>query len=406
MIGLVVLLTLAGYMDIHSKRERENHFILNSSLPVRIGVITSSTESYDTYVHYFKNIIEEDINEYTRSMGRNYEFSFNIANANGEAKRHLELIQEMKEEGINIIIGGMWSSHAAASLSYCNYNDIILFSPSSSQPLLSIKNDNLFRLAPTDVKQSSALSRIMVSQGVNAVIIIQRGDTWADNVYDFFEKEFKLSGGEILARFRYPAEQTEFSRYLQSAEEVAEAAVAKYGEEHVAVEIISLKEVLGILNGIKEYPTLYSLDWYGSDNTVKLWDLIDNLPEEASHVKLFSPVPEAPITEKYLKLSDRFWNQTDQELDYSTACTYDLAMILVMSIIEANTTYAETLRPVIVEISGNYNGVTGNCALDIYGDRDKPCFGVYAYGVIEGIYGCWEVGFIRDLEEAIWYEPD
>ena len=369
---------------------------------VKIGVITSTSKDFNDYEKYVREIIEVDVNTYTQYIGGDVGFVFEVADAQGQAARHLEIVQEMNADGIRIIIGGMWSSQLCASRSYCNDNGIILFSPSSTSPLLSIEDDNVFRLAPTDFEQGSVIAKMLESKGIKAVIVIHRGDAWGDGIYESFESEFNKSGGMIFNRIRYRGETIDFTPYLQAAEEIAKDAVSKYGQEHIAVELISFAESVELVRQLKDYPTLYNLQWFGSDGTLNSQQMIQEVPGEAARIGLYSPVPEAAKTDKYNDLVLRYHQYTGEDLGYYTACSYDIAMILAKAVIEANTLEVNTLKRAIMDVSQGYQGVTGLCALDKYGEREKSSYCIYEYSVRDGDYGCWESGFYSDLGTITW----
>ncbi|MBD3206670.1 ABC transporter substrate-binding protein [Candidatus Bathyarchaeota archaeon] len=369
---------------------------------VKIGVITSTSNAYDDYEKYVREIIEIDVNTYVQSLGSELDFIFEVADAQGQAARHLEIVQEMNEDGIRLIIGGMWSSQVCASRSYCYDNDIILFSPSSTSPLLSIEDDTIFRLAPTDFEQGAVIARMLESRDINAVIVIQRGDGWGDGIYKSLEIEFNKSGGVIVNRIRYRAETMDFTEYLQDAEEIAKEAVSNYGEKHVAIELISFAESVELVRQLKDYPTLYDLKWFGSDGTVHSQQMIKEVPEKASRIGLNSPVPEAEKNDRYNDLALRYKKYTGEDLNFYTACSYDIAMILAKAIVEVNTLEINALKQAIMEVSNGYRGVTGLCDLDKYGEREKASYCIYKYGVKDGEYGCWKSGFCSDLGIITW----
>ncbi len=389
--------------DMHTVETNKTD-ILFQDREVVIGLIAATSSGYSDYVPFVKEIIEPDLNDLAYGLGSDIGFSFEVSDAQGQAAIHLEQVQYLSSQGVNLVIGGMWSSQACASLSYCNYNDIILFSPSSTSPLPAIEGDNLFRLAPTDVKQPVVIAKMLRSRGVEAIVLIQRGDAWADAIYNFLEDEFNELGGVVVEKIRYPGESAEFSKYLETAEAAALEAVDEYGWGKVAVELVSFAEVSTILGQCKDYPTLYNLTWFGSDGTVHSQQMIDEVPEEAGHVKLYSVQPVLPDSDESRGLSLRYENVTSSPLDYYTACSYDIAMILGTAVIEADTIDTDTLKAKIHQVCEDYQGVTGLCRLDSADDRATSNFGIYSYSLKEGEFGCWEVGMYTDNREIIWYE--
>ncbi len=371
---------------------------------VRIGVIAPTSQSYSSYLPYFMEIIEPAMNELAWNMGSDLNFLVDVYEAQGQAAVHLELIQGLRNEGVNIVIGGMWSSQACASLSYCNYNDMLLFSPSSTSPLLGIEGDNLFRLGMTDFKQSSVLTEMLDSKGIEAVIVMQRGDAWADGICNDLEPLLEDADITIYHKVRYAAEVVEFSEYLDDVEDWASKAVDEYGWGKVGVQLISFSEAVNILKESKEYPTLYNLTWFGSDGTAQTQRLVDDAPEEASHLKLYSPTPVVPDTDEFDAVAAQYLNITGTELDFYKACSYDIAMILTRSIIDSGSLDVDVLKNAIPDVCEGYTGITGLCTLDISGDRAYANYGIYSYGYRDGEMGCWQVGLYSDTGELTWFD--
>ena len=177
----------------------ENETTLNL---IRIGVIISTTQKYQIYEPFFSEIIVKDVNKYAESVGSPIRFEFLMQDAEGQAAVHLEKMQGFLSMDVHLVIGGMWSSQACASLSYSNYNDMLIVSPSSTSPHLAIPQDNLFRLVLTDLKYAPAMVSILESKEISAVVVIQRGDSWADGIHHEFQPLFEQGGGEVIERIR------------------------------------------------------------------------------------------------------------------------------------------------------------------------------------------------------------
>lgn len=390
--------------DLHPINDDRDDELFKDGLVI-IGVIPSTYNSYLNYFDYVEKIIEPDLNNLARSMGSDLTFDFEVRNADGQAAVHLEQVQYLDTLGANLIIGGMWSSHACASVSYCNDNGLILFSPSSTSPLPAIPDDNLFRLCPTDVKQAPVIADVLKSQGVEAVVLIQRGDSWADGIYESVKEEYESLGGNVVSRIRYPGESTEFTKYLEDAEAAAVEAVNEYGWDQVAVELLSFSEAAAVLQQAEDYPTLYNLTWFGSDGNYNSQMLIEDAPGEVEHVKLYTFNPVLPNSETLLDVETRYLEGSDlPTLQFYTAASYDIAMILGKAVIEADTIDPDILKEKIAEVAYDYEGITGLCRLDEADDRATTNYGIFEYSTKNGELGCHQVGLYSDLGEVTWFE--
>lgn len=370
---------------------------------IKIGVTSSSTSGLEL-THVITKMAEEDINKYCIKSGLPFSFEFLISDNKSQPAVALKNTLIFKTMGINLVVGHGWSSHCQACLSYVFENDMLLISPSSTSPLLAIPNDNLFRLCPTDLVQIPAIAEMLWSWGIRACVVIQRGDAWADGIYNVFEKEYSARGGVILERIRYATEVTKFSRYLQKANDIIKRATAQYGLTHVGVEILSFSEAAKIVNQAKDYPALSSVKWFGSDGTALTPQLIDDAPYISEKLKIFSTLVAPPASLKFIELYDRYFSLTSQPLGYYSACMYDSCWIYAMSVILTGTTDAEQIKMVLPGVAENFYGVTGWCRLNINGDRYLANYDIWGYGRVNEQVQNVKYGYYDGTTgKIVWY---
>jgi branched-chain amino acid transport system substrate-binding protein len=211
---------------------------------IQIGYIASTTAALETSVPLAEDIIATDINDYLEKLNYDTDVEFLVDTADGQAAIHLEKVQSFKSMDVTIFLGGAWSSQAQAALGYVNDNDMLMISSSSTSPLLSIEDDRLFRTCPTDLVQAPAIANMWESWGVDAILILQRGDSWADGIYNVLIPILEEKGIAVVDRVRYAAEVTEFSSYLATMDNLIGAAIEEYGEGRVGVQTMYFDEVL------------------------------------------------------------------------------------------------------------------------------------------------------------------
>jgi PKD repeat protein/ABC-type branched-subunit amino acid transport system substrate-binding protein len=369
---------------------------------VDIGVIAPTAIGLEEYATII-DLANKDITDYMAQKGLDYTFIYSIEDAQGSAAVHLEHVQKFKSMGVNLLIGGGWSSQASASLSYINQNSMLLISPSSTYPELAIPGDNLFRLCPDDRGQGPVIAKMLSSWGIKAIIVIQRGDAWADGIYNILANDFPAMGGVIAERLRYAGDETEFNIYLAKAEEVAKELVVEYGAEHVGIEIIAFDESVTIVTQARNYPTIYNLMWFGSDGTSLNQQLINNTPEESDHLKIFSPIAAPPDSDKYWILYKRYYVMRNEPLTFYRAALYDACWVYALSIIEANSDDAMKVKTVLPSVASNYIGASGQCTLNEAGDRSMTNYDIWGYGIEDSSgkfikYGYYDGG----SQSVIW----
>jgi len=379
---------------------------------IQIGYISSTTVGLETGTPLVQEICVPDYNEYAALMGYDVDFEYLIDDATGQAAVHLEKVQGFKSMDINVFIGGGWSSQAQASLSYCNDNDMLMWSTSSTSPLLAIPDDNLYRMCPTDLVQAPAIAAMLKSMGIEAVVLIYRGDAWADGIVNYFEPAFVDDGGVILEKIRYAGESTEFSNYLQTAENIVKDAVGQYGEGKVGVELIAFSEFVTMITQAQDYETLYGLPWFGSDGTVLTQQAIDDAPTQASHLKIYSTYAAPAESELFNTIYDRYFALVNQPFGYYSACTYDVGWILTKTILESQSTDATELIPLQTPSAYVQWGASGWNRLNADGDRYASNYQIWGYGdlgsgVQNVVYGMYDstLGSVTWNTEALGFVP-
>lgn len=353
-----------------------------SGKTVKIGDILAETPELEWNTPYIEKIIVPDMNKFAELLGYDVTFQILIDDAAEQGTIHLEKTQSFKAMDVNLIIGGRWSSQAAASLSYVNENNMLLWSPSSTAPTLRIADDNLYRMCPDDMVQAPAIAEMLWSWGIKAVITIQRGDAWADGIYNILVTEFPARGGVMREgdRVRYASETKEFSSYLASAEAKANELIAIYGAEHVGIELICFgADGSVLLSQVPDYPTLWGLMWFGSDGTA-LQNLIrDNAPSQAAHLFIPSTYAAPGESEVFFNLFNRYTAETGYTFGFYEACHYDITMTLLESVLEAQSADPKDIIPLQYPITYKKWGASGWTLLNEAGDRKATNYDIWGF---------------------------
>ena len=376
-----------------------------SGQTVYIGYIAASDEGLSSEIPYLLEVVEPELNNHAGLLGYDVAFEFIPLSANGDPATHLEKVMYLKSIGVDLFIGGRWSSMAQAALNYVNQHDMLMFSPSSTLRYLSIEGDNLYRMCPDDRKQGPVMTRLLLDHDIDAIVVLQRGDVWGDGLNDVLEANYTGAGGVVWERVRYDLGTTDFGAHLSYLNSEAQDAVAVYGWDHVAVELLSFQESLTILNQSQYYPTLYNLTWYGSEATALDYNLVNEIPEIVSKVKLYSTYPAPDYSTKYYEFQDRYETLVGGTFSFYTACTYDISTVLADAILQAQSTQGLDVIPLIQDISYNTYGTTGWCCLNSAGDRWKTDYDIWGYGDEFG-YDIYRYGYYdSDTDMVVWIFP-
>ena len=406
-------------------------------ITVKIGVIVASTDGLETTVRLYEQIIKPDINAYVKKLQRPTRarrptpeavIEFLIEDARGDDNNHLEMVQSFHAQGVNLIIGGAWSSQALGSLRYVNDNDMLLFSASSTNPGLAISGDNLFRMCPDDHKQAPAMAEMLVSKGIQAIIVIHRDDVYGNGLHDALRPAYEGKGGVVHTRIQYPIDQTDFTGIMTQAEAAAVSAVDTHGAEHVGVVLIGFSETLIIVGISQDYTTLYGLTWFGPETLGCNPDMLKENPIQACHLKLHSTLSAPENSSKFKEMDDRFEALTGLNMRYYTACQIDIAWVIATAMLEtrrsdvqlkdatpraradatprARADATDVIR-VIPDIASRYFGYSGWCLLNEAGDRAESDYDIWGYGKDETDEpSILKYGFYESMTgEIIWFIP-
>ena len=354
---------------------------------IQIGNIYSDNANLETMEPLIQDIMTPRINDYLSMLGYDVDIEFLNDNALETPAIHLEKVQGFHAIGVDLVIGGRWSSQAMSALSYVNENDMLLFSPSSTAPTLAIPDDNVYRMCPTDVVQSDAIAEMLYAWGIEAVAVIQRVDPWADGIYNLLVGELDDRGmvTEPGWRVAYNPESKEFASDLQTLEGIADEMVAEYGADASAILVIGFSEVAIMLTQVEAYDTIYNqVRWFGTDGTAITQRIRDDSPTQAAHLQVPSTLAAPGISPKFRELNATYFPLVGQVLGYYSACTYDIAWVLLQGVLETQGVVAADIIPYIDPISANHYGTSGWCKLNADGDRFPPDYEIWGYGIVGG----------------------
>ncbi len=112
---------------------------------VKIGYLASSLTDRELTTPFINEIVQPDLNAYASKLGYNVTFQFVIPDVvSTQPGEHLTKIQELKKEGVDLVISGGWSSMLSTIQNYVNDRNMLLVGTTSTSPYgLAIPNDRL-----------------------------------------------------------------------------------------------------------------------------------------------------------------------------------------------------------------------------------------------------------------------
>lgn len=124
-------------------------------------------------------------------------------------------VERLAAQGVVAIIGESCSGASLAALPEANKNKVVLISPSSSSPLLSIPDDYFFRVVPPDTLQGKAAAELVYEKGVRKVALLYSNEPYGEQLTKFFKERFVELGGTIVADLHFERDVIDLSKEAQ-----------------------------------------------------------------------------------------------------------------------------------------------------------------------------------------------
>jgi branched-chain amino acid transport system substrate-binding protein len=423
---LIFITSIVGYtlsQANHSDVSKESNSILelngqNEINEVPVGLISSLTGAWSSGGKSIRIAVENaqaDVNEYFENKNSTIRIKLFVGDSKTDPVESIHAIEKLAESGVRIVVGPATSAAVVSVKDYANQHNIILISPSSTSPALSIENDNLFRFVPDDKNQAEFISNKMWNDGIRVVIPMWRGDTFGNELIKDMKKNFEKKGGLVMDGVEYHPHTGEFSsslhrinfimwnQHLKKLSHILDNTTHKFEPHEVGIYLVSFDEVTPILIQSNEHQTLQQVRWYGSDASAQNMQIIRNRDAAyfAEMINFSNPLFHVNLTNSKAEIIEQ---EIEKKLHGSSALTYpilayDTFWVTALSLekIYENSTYdingdidIEYLKKIINLTATDYNGISGKIILNAAGDR------------INANYDIWSVAKSQDDENYVW----
>jgi branched-chain amino acid transport system substrate-binding protein len=206
LIGLLILTLLgAGYWIYRNALSLENTQV------IKIGYMgplsgDSSSMGYSALkgVQFAKKDLSAD----------NYEIITQDTGCTKESAA--QGIQKLIDQGVVAIIGELCSGASLGALPIANKNKVVLISPASTSPSLSIEGDYFFRTVPSDNLQGVYASNLMYQKGYRKLAIIYTDEPYGKSFETVLEKSFIDKGGQVVLNIGIERGKLDFSSLVKN----------------------------------------------------------------------------------------------------------------------------------------------------------------------------------------------
>jgi branched-chain amino acid transport system substrate-binding protein len=268
----------------------------------------------------------------------------------------------IKNDNVVAVIGEVASSNSKAGAPICQQSKIPMISPASTNPEVTAIGDYIFRVCFIDPFQATVVSKFILNtlKLKKVALLKDVKNAYSTGLSDFFEKEFKNMGGEIVEVQSFSAGDKDFKAQLTSLKAKNPEAIfipAYYTD----VNLISIQaREIGLT-----CPLIGSDGWESEKLTEgKAKDALEGC-YFSTHVSTENPDPKI---QEFIKKYKAKYNAMPDAMAF---LAYDAGLILFEAIKKAGVTDPEKVKNELAKIK-DFSGVTGKISINEQRNAVKP----------------------------------
>lgn len=212
LLFLVITISCDNLKEDYNRPEYEN--------PIKIAVVgdVSVLREQVENMFYGAQLAREEINHKggLEINGEKREIELIFKNSAGNPEKGVEIVQELKNQGIDIVIGPTFSSVAVEMAEACIGYNMLMMSYSATTPELTLLNDNnlIWRTCPSDYTFGTISAGYCYdSLELKKAAILYRNDRFGSGLSNIISETFTELGGTITANVNFPGDKTNLSAY-------------------------------------------------------------------------------------------------------------------------------------------------------------------------------------------------
>lgn len=303
----------------------------------------------------------EEMNNGPKLLGKNIKLiTYDDQGKPSEAQTVVQRL--IKNDNVVAVIGEVASSRSKAGAPICQQNKIPMITPASTNPEVTAIGDYIFRVCFIDPFQATVVSKFIINtlKLKKVAILKDVKNAYSTGLSDFFEKEFKNMGGEVVIVQSFQAGDKDFKAQL-TAIKAANPEAIFIPAYYTDVNLISIQaREIGIT-----VPLIGSDGWESEKLTEgKAKDALEGC-FFSTHVSTENPDPSI---QNFITKYKAKYNMMPDAMSF---LAYDAGMILFDAIKRAGTTDPEKVKNELAKTK-DYSGVTGKISINEQRNAIKP----------------------------------
>jgi branched-chain amino acid transport system substrate-binding protein len=281
----------------------------------------------------------------------------------GKPSEAATVVQKLiNKDRVVAVIGEVASSRSKAGAQICESSKIPMVTPASTNPEVTAIGDYIFRVCFIDPFQATVMSKFALnSLKVKRVAVLQDvKNAYSTGLAEFFIKQFKEMGGDIIEVQSYSAGDKDFKAQLTAIKSKNPEAIFIPGYyTDVGLIAIQAREI-----GIT-CPLIGGDGWESEKLTEgKAKDALEGC-YFSTHVSTTNPDPQV---QNFVK---KYQEKYKMMPDAMSFLAYDAGMIMFDAIKRAGSTEADKIRDALAKTK-DFQGVTGKISINDQRNAVKP----------------------------------
>ncbi len=313
------------------------------------------------------------------------------------------------ERGIFAFVGPYSSECLLEVSEFAADKAILIVSPASIIPDLSLPNDRIYRFIPGIEPQAELIAKIMAEQNIDFFAAAVRDDRFGNDLYGLTAEEFDKLGGYSALANKYSTNRPNYSDAAYELDRRVRDYRDVMPEAKQAAFIATYGEGADILREASEYAALNEISWYGCSGFAGSKSLIQDAiaAQFAADRNLLCPnyALDKDFSDVYEPIMQAVEAEIGREPDIFSIIAVDAVEILFNTFLQfENVPTIDEFETLFLLQTAAFSGATGTIDLDANGDRTGGDFDIWGIG-IDGGYKWVRVGYYdSDTDKILWID--
>jgi ABC-type branched-subunit amino acid transport system substrate-binding protein len=257
-------------------------------------------------------------------------------------------------DGVQVIIGPMITDSTLSLAEKATPNEVVLLTPSATNPKITDAGDFVFRTCPSDLVQGKAMAAVAEAKGYSKVATLVINNDYGTGLEEAFSEDF---GGEIVERIVFDAAKADYRTELETIRAKSPDAIMFVAYIESGTAVLKQAQELGM-----------NIPWIAAEG------IADSVMLERAEVipqmeNMILTKPRSPTDlDAYKHFLDNFHEKyPGKEPGIYAEYSYDAVMLAAEAIRKVGNRGGK-IADALYDVSDGYEGASGDKTFDENGD--------------------------------------